>query len=242
MSKELPTLKAVPAHIPEELIPVYDWWITRGPKTVAIVIVILAIVFGVIGWHLRGLAKLDQANVALAQAQGAEDFQTLLSDNNTKPAQLSRLALARAYYNAGSYQEALSEYNLFLAQTDAPEFKDIAVIGKAHALEGLGQADDAIAILKPFAEQATDSHYLKATALIAWARCETLSGNKAQALTILAPVLTADDKSPLAAFKFAAEQAAKMIESYEKPQPVNPKVVTSQTAPAKSTTPAKPAK
>lgn len=225
----LPTLKAVPAHIPEELIPVYEWWQDKGPKHVTIAAVILGIVAVIVGINAYRQHQVQAANIALAQAQVTDDYQILVDSNASQPAKLAQLLLARSYYDSAAYEDALSVYEAYLAKPVAPEFDDIAKLGRAHCLEALGRTDEAMTAVKDFIAANDKSNYLYATAVIAQARLTALAGDKTAAIEILKPYTDAAEGTPEATYKMLAEQTVKVIKSYS-PRSIFEKAATAQTA------------
>ena len=95
-----------------------------------------------------------------------------------------RIRLAKSYFDAGRYEEALSAYEELAA--NAPEgFADIPVVGRAQCLEALSRFDEALKAFDAFAE-ANPTSYLALTAKLGAARCVAQSGDKAKALERIA--------------------------------------------------------
>ena len=94
--KELPTLKDV-SRIPEELLPVVNWWQDHGPRTlgwVAAAVVVCAVAYF---WHANQAAADANAVVALANAAQTADFEAVAAlDAEASP--LARLDLAHSLY------------------------------------------------------------------------------------------------------------------------------------------------
>ncbi|MEG1480188.1 MAG: tetratricopeptide repeat protein [Kiritimatiellia bacterium] len=216
-NKGIPNIEDV-ARIPEELLPVVRWWQDKGPKTLAYTVAILLLLaIAVYGWT-RQTGNRDAAMVALATATQAEEYENAAL-RGTSVANVARLDLARAYYNAGDYEGALTVYETARKELSDPAIKDIAAIGLVCTLEALGRYDDAmteIAVLEPaFAASAT-THYLMSELILAKARILCQKGDKAAAMLALKPLLEAQEDAVLEKYKPQAERTAKMIEAYVK--------------------------
>ncbi len=235
--KDLPNLKDV-SRIPEELIPVVQWWQEKGPKTLGYVAaVVIAVLLGTF-WYERTQAKQDDAIVAYAtlpqQGQDTEssreDTTTMIIDSGAKMAPMARLDRAHALYTTANstadFEEALADYDAILATLDDPAVKDIAAFGRICTLEALKQYDAALEALTALevSLQETHKHYLSTQITCAKARLLCQKGDKDAAKATLATLLTSDEE----AVKERAEKTLKMIESYdpnaviELPEPVAP--------------------
>ncbi len=171
--EHLPALvKAAP-----ELLPVWDWWVKEGKSTVTMLLVAAVVVAGFYGGRnwLRG--RDAAANQALMNAFTAEDLETAVSDyGSTKVGDALRLRLAKSYYDAGRYDDALAVYDKLAGKADAA-FADIAAVGRAYALEGQEKYKEAGEAFAAFAE-ANAKSYLLLTAQLGAARCKALAGDK----------------------------------------------------------------
>ena len=128
------------------------------------------------------------ASEALVNAYTAEELEEAVSKfGGTDAGGALKLRLAKKYYDAGRFQEALSQYEA-LSGDNAPDgFADVPEVGKAQCLEALGSHADAIAAYDAFVE-ANPSSYLALTAKLGAARATALAGDKAKALERLAAV------------------------------------------------------
>lgn len=186
--KNLPTNSepGVPKNIPPELVPVYDWWIKDGKSTlvmVAIAAVVVGAFYGVKGWMKQRNAN---ANVAVSQAylaqSSASDLETAVAQYGSSKAGVPlKLRLAKEYYDTASYDKALEIYDAIIADKEsAASYADIAVVGRAYALEGLKRYDEA---QKDFAAFIADNekNYLFLTAKLGEARCRVLAAQNDKA-------------------------------------------------------------
>ena len=162
-----------------ELLPVWDWWVKEGKSTLAMLLVAAAVVIGFYAGRnwLRG--RDARANQALVNAYTADDLEMAVADfGSTKVGPALRLRLAKAYYDAGRYEDALAVYDALVAKAgDNAAFADIAVVGRAYALEGQEKYKEAGAAFAAFA-QANTNAYLLLTARLGAARCKALQGDK----------------------------------------------------------------
>lgn len=214
-NKNLPNLKDV-SRIPEELLPVVHWWQNSGPKTVAYVGAVIAVVAVGYLWVERSRSTREGAVEALSVAATAEDYEAIASQN-TPAAPFVRLDLARSLYVAADYEGALAVYDEALATLSDASVRDIAVVGKICTLEALKRYDEAMALIaeaEPTILAAEKTHYLASELILAKARVLCQKGDKAQAIATLAPLLTVAEDSPLASFKSQAERTKAMIEAY----------------------------
>ena len=253
--KELPTLKDV-SRIPEELIPVVNWWQDHGPRTLAWVGAVVVVCAAVYFWRANEASADANAVVALANATQTEDFEAVAAlDAEASP--LARLDLAHGLYASGDYENALGVYEASLAELDDPAIRDIAAVGRVCALEALGPVDEAhpppaeqhapkanaphealaaAAELEAAFAKAAPTHYLTSELILAKARILCQQGDKAAAQEALKPLLGAPEGSPLAKYKPQAERTAQIIAAYEK------KTLFDQAAEAAPAVPAAPAK
>ena len=112
-------------------------------------------------------------------ASAVDELETAVADyGSTKVGPALRLRLAKAYYDAARYEDALAVYDALVAKAgDNAAFADIAVVGRAYALEGQEKFKEAGAAFAAFAQANTNSYLLLAAQLGA-ARCKALQGDK----------------------------------------------------------------
>lgn len=162
-----------------ELLPVWDWWVKEGKSTLAMLLVAAIAVAGFYAGRnwLRG--RDAGANQALVNAYAVDELEAAVADyGSTKAGPALRLRLAKAYYDAARYDDALAVYDALVAKAgDNAAFADIAVVGRAYALEGQEKFKEAGAAFAAFAQANTNSYLLLAAQLGA-ARCKALQGDK----------------------------------------------------------------
>ena len=214
-AKNLPNLNDV-SRVPEELLPVLHWWQDSGPKTLAYVGAVIAVVAaGYIGVSRARTAREGAVEV-LSSAATVEDYESAVA-LNTPAASFARLDLARSLYATGEYESALAVYDAALADLSDVALRDIAVVGKICTLEALDRVDEALAMVaeaEPTILAAEKTHYLAAELLMAKARLICRKGDKVTAKAVLDPIVTAADDAPLAAYKAQAERTKAIIDAY----------------------------
>ena len=116
------------------------------------------------------------------------------------------MRLAKSYFDAGRYEEALSQYESLIG--NAPDgFADIPAVGKAQCLEALGKFAEAAAAFDAFAE-ASPKNYLTLTAQLGAARCFVQQGDKAKALARIEALKAANKEDGLEKARIEATETA----------------------------------
>lgn len=185
--KNTNTEPEVPALVKKapELLPLWDWWVKEGRSTLMMVVIAglaVAAFYAGRNW-LR--ARDAAANAALVNAYTTEELETAVSNyGSTKVGFALRVRLAKSYYDAERYQDALDTYDVLVGKAGKnAAFADVAVVGRAYALEGLKKYKEAG---KAFADYAgvpgNTNSYLILTARLGAARCKALDGDKDGAL------------------------------------------------------------
>ncbi len=103
---------------------------------------------------------------------------------STKAGNATRLRLAKAYFDASKYEEALQAYDLCLRKGAPVGFREIAELGRAHALEGIDRLEEALTAYKAFDEKHPE-HFLRPQAVMGIVRAMTLQGKKDDAKKLL---------------------------------------------------------
>lgn len=197
--------------IPEELLPVLEWWERDGKKTLAIAAAVGVVVLawqGVKGYRESRLIASGDAEV---NAETVEELEAAVASyGSTKAGAALKLRLAKAYYDAGSYEDAAALY----AKIDAPRgFEELPTLGLAQCLEAKGDYAAALDAYTQFAESNPESPFLL-QAKIGAARATALSSGKPKALEMLAALKAgmADDEAALR----LVENAEDVVKRWEK--------------------------
>ena len=203
-----------------ELLPLVEWWEKDGKQTVIWVAVAAIAVAGWHGWKNYRASRLEAASGALVNAYTTEEMEDAVSKFSGTAAQGPlRIRLAKNYYDAGRFDEAMAVYDE-LAAKPVDGFEDIPVVGKAQCLEALGRFDEAQAAFDAFAETKPDS-YLALTAQLGAARCFAQSGDKTKALARIDALKAANKDNEVATARIEAAEAA--IKRFEKKAEVEKK-------------------
>jgi len=206
-------LAPIPENLPEELLPLYDWWKASGKQFLITVVAGAVILGGAFTFkHVRA-AKIASANQELLKASSLDELETVVAKyGSTKAGNAARLRLAKAYYDASKYEEALQAYDTCLRKGAPVGFKEIAEIGRAHALEGLNRLDEAMAAYQRFDKTLSD-HFLHPQSVMGIARILTLQGNKDAAKKLLEELKA--QKTDVPAWEMAIASLEGVITRYQ---------------------------
>ena len=195
-----------------ELIPLIDWWEKDGKQTVALLAVAAIAVGGWYGWKNHRESVRDAASASLTSAYTADELEEAVSRFSGQPVGGAlKIRLAKSYFDAGRYEEALAQYEE-LAANPPDGFADIPAVGKAQCLEALGKFAEAVAAFDAFAE-ANPKSFLALTAQLGAARSLAQAGDKAKALERMAALKEANKGDDLA--KARVEATESVIKRYE---------------------------
>ena len=147
--------------------------------------VVVAGYYGVKNYMASRRAAASEALVNAYTAEELEEAVTKFGGSDAGGA--LKLRLAKKYFDAGRYQEALDQYTALSGDKAPDGFADIPEVGKAQCLEALGSYAEALAAYEAFAE-ANPSSYLALTAKLGSARVLALSGDREKALQRLAEI------------------------------------------------------
>ena len=212
------TSEQLPAFVKKapELLPIWDWWVKEGKSTLTMLVIAGAVVgafYGIRG-YLR--SRDASANAALANSYTADDLEAAVSSyGSSKVGPALKLRLAKAYYDAERYQDALETYDALVAKADKiPAFADVAYIGRAYSLEGLKKYQEAREAYGAFAKDASKTNsYLALSAKLGDARCQALAGDKDGAVKALDAIKETVKGDKMAEMR--AERLTDAIKRYE---------------------------
>lgn len=187
-----------PPSIPDELLPVYNWYMTKGKDQILVAAIALVAVLAAIATMRYRDNQNAEASFALANANGVESLEGLSSRySGTKVGQVISLRLAKAYYDQGDYAQAASLYATCAKKGRKGPLAPQARLGQAAAIEAeaaveAGSGDETTA--KEKLEEACDlyaalagdkSSSVHAEAAMGQARCLAALGDKAAAKEVL---------------------------------------------------------
>lgn len=204
-------IKPVPANIPEELVPVYEWLSENGRSfayqlAIAVLVVILAIAF-----TKSRAAKLENASAALLTTSDVVGLEELNGRyGGTKIGPLIRLRLARAYYDAGQFDSAKDAYAQFAKRNAKHPLADEARLGLAASEEALQEFQQAIADYRAIAAPAGSPVAIMAK--LGEARSLAASGDKTAAAALL-ETLSAETKGT--AWENTVENTDSVIDRFD---------------------------
>lgn len=180
-----PAVQPLPTHLPIELLPLYDWWKANGSQFLVTLAAVAIIVGGSFAFKQHRASRISSANKELMRANALEDLEAAVAKyGSTQAGNAARLRLAKAYFDASRYDDALNTYDACLRKGAPKGFAEIARLGRAHALEGLNRLDEALAAYQAFSKEAA-GHFLQPQAEMGIARVFTLQGKKDEAKKVM---------------------------------------------------------
>ena len=203
----------IPENLPEELLPLYDWWKANGKQFLIMVAATAVLLGGALTLKRVRASKIAAANQELLKANSLDELEAAVAKyGSTKAGNATRMRLAKAYFDASKYEEALQAYDLCLRKGAPTGFKEIAELGRAHALEGLNRLDEALQAFQTFEKNYTD-HFLRPQAVMGTARVMTLQGKKDEAKELLENLKA--EKTDDAVWEMAIANLEGVITRYE---------------------------
>lgn len=188
-------------NIPEELLPVVEWWEKDGKKTLAVAAVAGVVALGIWSWRAHRESVREDAAAALIGYGDADSLQAAVDGYGAlESGPMLKLKLAAAYFarqEDGDVQKALELYDELCASGSAPAgYEGIPVVGRAECLEALERWDEAAKAYAGFVEEASTNSCLRLTAQLGAARCRAQIGERDAAvadLEALKKELVSDD-------------------------------------------------
>ena len=201
-----------------ELYPLVEWWEKDGRQTVIWLLVAAIAVGGWYGWKNHRIAVRNAASEAVVNAYTTEELEEAAAKFAGSPsAGALKLRLAKSYYDAGRFEEAMAQYDA-LAPAAPDGFAEVPAVGKAQCLEALGRLDEALAAYDAFSD-ANPKSCLALTAQLGSARVLVRSGDKAKALSRLDAMKAANKGDELAVSRIeAVESLARRFVAAEAPK------------------------
>jgi len=212
-----PTNKVVqlPANLPLELIPLYDWWKKSGGQFLVQAGIAIILIIAIVGGKQYYTSKVAMANQELLKATTTEELESLVNDYGTwKVGNAARLRLAKSHYDSEKYEEALEAYETCISKGAPAGFEEVAVLGRAICLEALGveRLDDAMKAYTDFIAK-YPAHFLVTQAKMGQSRILALKGKKDEAAQMLETLKAEKNKDPMA--ELAITQLQGVIARYE---------------------------
>jgi hypothetical protein len=212
-AEQAEAVKPIPENLPEELLPLYDWWKEKGARSLISVGAVALIAFGVLGYMQYRKGKLVDANIKLTRANSVEELEAAVAEfGSFKAGNAARIRLAKAYYDASKYDEALVTYEECESNGVPVGFEDIVTLGRAHCLEAMEKADEAFKVYKNFADNNKES-YLYTQAVMGLARVMTVQGKKEEARNLLEELKAEKSDDPM--WEMSIANLEDVIDRYE---------------------------
>jgi predicted negative regulator of RcsB-dependent stress response len=162
-------------NIPEELMPLVEWWEKDGKKTLACLLAAAVAVGAFYGIKGYKASQAEKASQALLQSYSTEDLEAAVKlYGKTATGSALKLRLAKSYFDNDRYDEALAMYDSLMTAAPAG-FEDVPAVGRAQCLEALGKNNEALKEYKSFLE-AKPKSFLAIGVKISIARVEALLG------------------------------------------------------------------
>lgn len=185
--------------MPEELLPVIEWWEKNGKK--AVVIAVVAGLIGLAGWSWKSRrdarvaaasdALVESCAVSLNQATVADNPETIAAKAEDHadsacavPLKLLQAAATFARGGEGDHEAALAIYEELAKDEKLPlVYKDIPALGRAHCLEALKRYDEAAEAYAAVSTTSLSAYVVDAR--LGQARALAASGKKADAVALV---------------------------------------------------------
>lgn len=245
-------------NIPEELLPVVEWWEKDGKKTLAIAAVAGVAAIGIWSWRAHAAAERDAAAAALAGFGDADSLQEAVDKYGSLDCgPMLKLKLAAAYFGRaedGDVERALEIYESLVKDGSSPQaFAGVAAMGRAECLEALERWSDAAKAYGDFVASAAEGDALALSAKLGLARSMSQNGQKDEAVKNLEALKKefASDNGAVARIDAALDVVKRWTkrplpvaseEAESKPEiPEKPATVAPVAAPAATPAPSTPA-
>ena len=206
------TTVQVPAYVPEDLIPAWLWCRANGTQWLVTIAVAVLIAVGVSMFQRNRASQAAKASEQLLAQPAIDTLEKTVADFGSTPSGVAaKLKLAKAYYDAGQYDKALTTYEAFIKENGAFPFADVARVGRSYALCGLNRTEEAIAGFRAFRQQ-NPGHYLTQQTLLGEASCLAMQGKKDAAKALLQDLRAANRETP---WETAAKRMEGAIDRYQ---------------------------
>jgi len=207
------TKAQLPVNLPLEFIPLYDWWTKNGIQFIVQAGIVVIVVGSILGGKYYYQNRVATANKELLKASTTEELEALVGNYGAwKIGNTARLRLAKSYYDAGKYEDALETYNACINKGAPVGFSAVAVMGRAICFEALDRTDEALAAYTAFIDN-NPKHFLVMQAKMGQARVMTLQGKTEQGQKLLETLKAEKNSDPMA--EMAIAQLQGVIARYE---------------------------
>ncbi|MDA3800547.1 MAG: tetratricopeptide repeat protein [Kiritimatiellae bacterium] len=168
----------------------------NGKMIIGVVVVVAVLVFGYLYITYNAKKKNAEASELLSVASNVQDLETLVNDySSTEAAPLADFALAKAYYEAGRFDEAMSIYSEFEKKFPESHMKTAANVGILFCKEGKGEYAEALTGFDKFISENAEN-YLIDQVTFAKARCLKQLGKTEEAKVVYETFISSNPDSP----------------------------------------------
>lgn len=210
--KKVAAPPSVPAYVPEDMISAWLWFRENGTQWLITIAAAVLLAVGVSVFLRHRAAQAARASEQLGAAPSVEALEKTIAEyGDTAPGVAAKLKLAKAYYDACKYPEALAEYDKFVAEHGTHPFADVARVGRGYALCGMNRNEEALAVFTSFREK-NPAHYLAQQAAFGEAACLTMLGKKDAAKNLLEEIRVANRETP---WESAAKRMEGAVDRYQ---------------------------
>ncbi len=137
----------------------------------------------------------QESSKKLFNAQSPQDLNFIVEQQSSAPAApLALLKLAKASFDSGNYDVAMSKYNDFKMKYPNHELAGVAELGIIHCTEARGQWDEAATAFSNFIMK-NPKHFLTSEAIFGQARCLEQLGRYKEAKALYEDFITAHQQS-----------------------------------------------
>ena len=186
-------------HHNEELQQLKDFFEKYGKPVLTSIVAVLIVITVIHLYKSRNLSRLAEADARLSSAQSMTDLESIVADyQNSNTAPRALLALAKLYFDNGSYEIALSKYDQFIEQYPEHQMLDGAVVGRLICIEARGDQSSLIEAMNGYESFVSKNpdNYLMPQATFGQARCMKEMGQYSDAKLIYEGFLVAHTNSP----------------------------------------------
>jgi tetratricopeptide (TPR) repeat protein len=230
-SPQAPRMAETEGH--HELQHLMDFAQKHG-TTLSVAIVVAAGIMLSVSLYRRHLETVRaEAESLLFKVESVQDLDNLVSRSGTTPiAPLALLKLAKAYYDAGSYELAVKKYEEFKAKYPEHPLTLAGDMGKLHCAEAMGQTEQALTGYTAFAA-AHPKSFLAAEAFFGKGRCLETLGRLPEAKTVYEDLIASDPQGPwvMRAEEQLANVKRKLGEPVEKKTAATPAAASTNATP-----------
>lgn len=145
---------------------------------------VLAVAVAFAGYRSYKHARREKASLMLSSGSKIQDLEALVEQYSSVPAvSVAMLKLAKAYYDAGDYDAAMSQYEEFRDKYPDHVMRPAAALGLLHCREAKGYKREALQGFVAFADRHPD-HFLTPQAVFGQGRCLEALGRLEEARAV----------------------------------------------------------